>query len=230
MVVAAAEPRARVELVVGPLAPRLVERSARRVVVAVAASQMLLLDGDAAVIEVEVGPGCTLEIEDVGGTVAYPGRSGWRLDARVGAGARLVWNGLPFVVTAGAHAERRSAIELGPGAALLLRETIVLGRHGEVGGAIRAFSAIADESGPVLVEQLEADATAPEPGVLGGHRVMDSVIAAGYGPGDTAGALVLDAGGAVARHLGAETHASGLDRIWERWRADLQVREPAADA
>lgn len=224
--IAAAEPRARVGLVVGPLAPRLVERSANSAVIAVAAAQMLMLDGDDVRIEVEVGPGCLLEIEDVGGTVAYPGDCTWRLVARVGAGGRLVWRGLPFVVAAGARVARSTVIRLGAGSAALVRETIVLGRHGEVGGRIRSDSSIDGEGGAVLVEHFEADATRPEVGVLGRHRVIDSVTAAGYRPHDLGGALVLEAEGALARRLDSETHASDLDAVWTRWRADLPPSSP----
>lgn len=219
--VAAAEPRARVELATGMLAPRVVERGPRSALIAVAAAQMLLLDGDELVIEVEVGAGCTLEVEDVGGTVAYPGVSSWRLTARVGEAGRLVWRGLPFVATAGASSRRSTEIVLGLGAAVLLRETIVLGRHGEKGGEILSDSRIEDESGPLLLERLEVDAATPEAGILGAHRVIDSIVAIGYHPPPSPGVLVLETPGGIARHLGDETHASGLDGVWETWRAAL---------
>ena len=89
--VTAGEPRAHVELAVGALAPRLISRDAARAHVAVAAAGMVLLGGDHVHIEIDVGPACTLEIEDVGGTVAYPGaRSSWILDVRIGAGGDAV--------------------------------------------------------------------------------------------------------------------------------------------
>ncbi|AYF99420.1 urease accessory protein [Protaetiibacter intestinalis] len=221
MGVHAAEGRSRVELAVGMLAPRVVARGPRSAHVAVAAAQMLLLDGDALTVEVEVGPGCTLEVEDVGGTVAYPGASSWRLVARVGAGGRLVWRGLPFVVAADARVQRETAVELDRGAALLVRETLVLGRHRETGGAIDAASVIRQDGRPVVVERLDVDAAAPEPGVLGAHRVLDSVIAVGFEPPPEPGALVLETPGAIARHLDAAAHRSPLDEVWERWRAEL---------
>jgi urease accessory protein len=166
----------------------------------------------------EVGAGCSLEVEDVGGTVAYPGISSWRLSARVGEGASLIWRGLPFVVASGAHTRRVTEIALGPGAAVLMRETLVLGRHGEKGGEIRSETWIADADGPVLTERLEADAATPQAGVLGAHRVLDSVVAVGYRPPPSAGDLVLETPGAVARHLGEDAHSSGLDEVWRSWR------------
>lgn len=224
--VAAAGPRARVDLAVGMLAPRVIERGPSSVLVAVAAAQMLLLDGDELVIEVDVGAGCTLEVEDVGGTVAYPGVSSWRLAARIGEAGRLIWRGLPFVVASGARARRVTEIALSPGAAVLMRETVVLGRHGEKGGEILSELRIEQTEAPVLLEFLEADAAKPEVGVLGTNRVIDSVIAAGYQPPAGAGDLVLETPGAIARNLGEDAHRSGLDEVWESWRAALAETDP----
>ena len=217
------ETRARVELVTGALAPRLVDRDATSARVALAAAQMLLLDGDRVLIEIEVGVGCTLELEDVGGTVAYPGTSSWHVRARIGEGGRLLWNSLPFVVTSEGHARRRTDLELGAGAVVLLRETLVLGRHGEIGGSIDSALTATDDRGPVLVERLEADAARPGPGVLGTHRVMDSVIAIGFRPPAAPGDLVLERPGAVARFLGPNAHSSTLDPVWAQWRSALLV-------
>lgn len=215
------EDRVRVGLVTGALAPRLIDRDASSARVAIAAAQMLLLDGDAVQIEIEVGTGCTLEIEDIGGTVAYPGTSSWQVRARIGAGGRLLWRGLPFVVTAEARARRRTELVLGSAAAVLLRDTLVLGRHGEIGGAIQSEVAADGEGGPFLVERLEADGAFPGPGVLGAYRVVDSVLAIGYRPPAAAGDLVLEQPGAVARFLGEHAHESGLDAVWSVWRAAL---------
>ncbi|MGK2852882.1 MAG: urease accessory protein UreD [Microbacteriaceae bacterium] len=223
------ETRVRVGLVIGALAPRLIDRDAASARVALAAAQMLLLDGDTVRIEIEVGAGCTLEIEDIGGTVAYPGTSSWAVRARIGAGGRLLWRGLPFVITAEARTRRRTELVLGPDAAVLLRETLVLGRHGEIGGAIESGVTAAGDDGPFLVERLEADGAFPGPGILGAHRVVDSVIAIGYRPPTGPGDLVLEQPGAVARFLGQHAHASGLDAVWSAWRTALQQEAAPLD-
>jgi urease accessory protein len=226
--VAAAEPRARVDLTVGMLAPRVVERGPTHVAVAISAAQMLLLDGDDLVMDVEVGAGCTLEVEDVGGTVAYPGVSSWHLVARVGDGGTLIWRGLPFVVAAGTRTRRTTEIVLGRDAAVLLRDTVVLGRHGERGGQVTSAVRIDRDGHPLLVEELEADAADSQVGVLGAHRVLDSVVAAGFRPPPVEGVLELEEPGAIARHLGAEAHGSGLDAVWVAWRA-ARGRERGTD-
>lgn len=224
----AAEPRARVDVSVGLLAPRVIGRGPRSALVAVSAAQMLLLDGDELVIEVDVGAGCTLEVEDVGGTVAYPGVSSWRLTARLGEAARLVWRGLPFVVASGAQSRRVTEISLAAGAAVLMRETVVLGRHGERGGEVSSQLRIEQENRPVLGEQLEADAAMPHVGVLGSNRVIDSVVAVGYHPPLGTGDLDLEMPGAIARYLGQDAHASGLDIVWDAWHAALAEADPRA--
>lgn len=224
--VTAGEPRAHVGLAVGALAPRLISRDALSAHVAVAAAGMVLLGGDRVHIEIDVGPGCTLQIEDVGGTVAYPGaRSSWVLDVRIGAGGTLLWHGLPFVVTDGADLERRSSITLDSGARAVIRETLVLGRHGERGGRLIAELAVLERGGPILVERLEADGEAPEPGVLGGNRVIDAVIAVGFRPPARPRDLEFDRPGAMARHLSDHTHGSPLDPVWDSWVANAKAVE-----
>ena len=215
------ETRARVGLVTGAIAPRLIERDTTSAKVALAAAQMLLLDGDAVRIEIEVGAGCTLELEDIGGTVAYPGTSSWEVVARIGARGRLLWKGLPFVVAAEARAHRHTHLLLGADAAVLLRETLVLGRHDEIGGAIDSSLTVFDSDGPVLVERLDADGALPGPGVLGTNRVIDAVIAVGFRPPTRPGDLELEQPGAVARVIGLHTHASGLGPVWAGWRSAL---------
>ena len=228
--VSAAEPRARVDLAVGMLAPRVVQRGPGDVVVALSAAQMLLLDGDELLIEVEVGPGCTLQVDDVGGTVAYPGVSSWRLRAHVGERGALLWRGLPFVVASGARTRRATEVTLEAGATLLMRETVVLGRHGEVGGRVLSHLRIDQDGSPVLIEQLDGDAAEPRVGVLGTSRLIDAVVAAGYRPPSDSATLVFEAPGAMARHLGAEAHRSGLDDVWESWHASLTAQQETTKA
>jgi urease accessory protein len=223
--VIAGDPRAHVELAVGALAPRLISRDRTHAQIAVAAAGMVLLGGDHVHMEIDVGPGCTVEIEDVGGTVAYRGaRSSWILDVAVGAGGTLLWHGLPFVVTDGADVERRTRITLDSDARAVIRETLVLGRHGERGGRLASALAVSDRGGPLLVERLEAAGSTPEPGVLGSSRVIDAVIAVGFRPPARAGDLEFDRPGSMARHLSDHTHGSSLDRVWDAWVSHAQER------
>jgi urease accessory protein len=221
------DPRARVDLAVGALAPRLVSRDASRAHIALAAAGMILLGGDEVHVDVTVGAGCLLELEDVGGTIAYRSdgrRSSWTMAVRIDAGGALLWRGLPFVVTDGAEVERRTTLDLAAGATAVVRETLVLGRHGENGGRLSSSFTAVVADGPLLVEQLDLDGRASEPGVLGAHRVLDTVIALGFEPVTLPGDLVLEHPGAIARHFGAETHTSRLDRVWDDWAGRARQR------
>ena len=134
----------------------------------------------------------------------------------------LQWHGLPFVVTDGADVERRTSLTLGSGARAVMRETLVLGRHGEQGGRLVSALTVVDADGPILLERLEADGTAPEPGVLGRNRVIDAVIAVGFRPPTRPMDLEFARPGAMARHLSDHTHGSPLDPVWDAWVAHAE--------
>lgn len=218
----------RLRLVPGLLQPRLVSRTRAGARVALVAAGATLLGGDEVAVEVHVGAGCALEIEDVGGTVAYESTgapSRFDVTIRLEEGARLVWRAHPFVVTDGADVRRRTTVTLGPRADLLLREVLVLGRTGERGGRLVSTLEARDEDGePLLLEHLDLDGASPRSGVLGGHRVLDTAVLLGRRPptatgGEPAGPrmLHLEAPGALGRSLGASTHLTGVEELMEAW-------------
>lgn len=216
--------RASVVLGAGVVVPRLVERGPATARIALVAGGALLLGGDEVHIRITVGDGCRLDLEEVGGTVAYRADgppSVWSVQATVGVGGSLTWAGLPFVVSNGAAVVRSTDLRLGLGATALLRETLVLGRSGERGGRIDSSLSAHDDEGPILDERLVVDGAMPMVGVLGTHRVLDTVTVLGLRPpavGQPGSVLDLDQPGAVTRYLGSATHASPLDHAWASWR------------
>ena len=228
---------ARIDLITGMLAPRLISRTRRTARVGITAAQMLLLEGDDVELDIEVDAGCSLQVQDTGGTVAYPPRerpadqpgdvepSRWSTSIRLGEGAALSWNGLPLVVSQGAVTLRRTTAHLSEGARLLMRETVVLGRHGETGGRVTSALSVSDAHGPVLLEETSLDGLAPRPGVLGRRRVLDSVGCAGFSPETAAGDLVFDRPGAMARTIGDDAHRTALDERMRQWEAEMQLRD-----
>lgn len=226
----------RLRLVPGLLHPRVLERSGRCAKVALVAAGALLLGGDRVVVDVTVGDGCHLNLEDIGGTVAYSSRavrSHFDVRIRLGRDATLIWAALPFVVAAEAHVLRSTTIELGAGAHLALRETLVLGRSGETGGRIQNRTEARDHAGgALLLERLDLDGADPAPGILGPHRVMDSVIVLGRRPppgstGATSGSpavtvLALEEPGAIARQLASAAHLCDLEDVWCSWIAPMR--------
>jgi len=223
----------------GLLAARTVARSAGHAEVALVATGAVLLGGDHVTVQVRVADGCALTLTDIGGTVAYDGEGvpcRWDVEVRLGAGARLDWEGLPFVVATGADVTRSTDAVLGAGASLRLRETVVLGRDGERGGRVVLRSRAHDDDGPLLVEEVVAAGDRPVPGVLGGMRVVDTVTdlrgaadddPSAHGPdtapdgdapdadargADGAVSLHLERGGTLTRWLGPAAHLSPLHR------------------
>jgi urease accessory protein len=219
--------RARVTLTPGPIAARVqrVDQAGARV--ALVATTALLLGGDRVELDVRVGPGGWLDIVETAGTVAYEAPaapSGWVIRAQVGAGARLTWSGEPFVVADGADVHRVTDIDLAAGAAACLRETLVFGRVGEAGGALRSWTRVRHDGAELLVEDLDLrDAAARSaPGRLGTARVIDSVLLLGAAapPLPAIPAQVrydLAGPGTIARVLAGDTDRSGLDPVWRAW-------------
>lgn len=157
----------------------------------------LLLAGDAIRIEVYVGPGTRLDLVEPGGTVAYDmrgGRASWDVVIDLAENAELFWHGEPFVCAAGSDVARTTTLTLGTGAVCALRETLVLGRHGEPGGRLRQR---------LISPMLQEDMALGHPMLLGGRRVMSSITMLGRRLSD---GMQLEGDGTLLRALGDETH------------------------
>ena len=205
----------------GLIRAQTIRNHARSCRIGLLATTALLLGGDEVVIEVEVGSGANLDLFDVAGTVAYHGRgepAAWHTTVRVADGGRLRWAGEPFVVAEGADVLRTLELDLDASATLRLRETLVLGRSGEVGGRLRTRTGIRIDGEPVLLEdqRLDPSGLRSYPGMLGDHRVIDSLLAVGGSlsaapVGAVRFGLVGDRG-SVTRYLGSELAESPLHR------------------
>ncbi|MBM0123388.1 urease accessory protein UreD [Pimelobacter simplex] len=178
----------------------------------------LLLAGDRVEIDIAVDAGVRLDVVEPGGTVAFDmrgGRARWDVRITLGRGAVLTWAGEPFVVSAGAAVQRSTRARIRDGAVVALREALVLGRHGEESGRVQQSTEVLSESGPVLVEDLTIDALTA-PALLGGHRVMSSVVLVGTSPPDDPPEhrYDLDAGAVLWRRLGVQAHEADLSAAW----------------
>nr|WP_245549888.1 urease accessory protein UreD [Gordonia effusa] len=232
MAIRAGAQAASVEMAAGLLVPRLISRTAAEASVALVAGGALLLGGDRVEIEIVVGPGCRLDLTDIGGTVAYDAQgvpSSWTVRIRVGVGGLLCWHGLPLVVATGANVIRTMRMDLADGARALLRETTVLGRDGERGGRLSLRTDVFRDDVPVIVESVERDPRRAEPGILGSQRVLDTVLAVGFRPPVSDVDLLLEQPGALARYLGMQAHLSELDHVWECWRDAASASEESVE-
>lgn len=218
--------RHRASLRSGLLRPQLVHSRPDRCRIALVATTALLLGGDSAELCVEVGPGATVELFDVAGTVAFDGRGRpafWRVKVTLAEGASLRLSGEPFVVADGAAVTRSFELDLAGTATALMRETVVLGRSGERGGYLRNQTSIRVDGGLVCVEDQDFDPeTRTLPGLLADLRVLDTITCLGRGtPGAQPGLgttrfLLFGDAGTVTRYLGQDVASSPLHREWVR--------------
>jgi urease accessory protein len=142
------------------------------------------LGGDELGLDVRVAAGAEVEVRSAAATVAQPGPNGdaayWSVDATVGGALR--WWPEPTVVCAAADYRARLRVDLAEGARLVLREQVVLGRVGEVGGRYRGRLTVRVGGVPLLdTETLldGADAALSGPTGSAGFRVFASVLVAG---------------------------------------------------
>lgn len=193
--------------------------------IALVAEGALLLADDVIEIDVSVGPDATLDLIEPSGTVAYDmhgGSARWCVRVHLAERARLRWHGKPFVISQGADVSREVHVDLDAGATALVRETLVLGRSGELGGSLAQRTRVSHEGHPLLVENLVLGAHRPRTGLLGPWRVVDTVSVLGRRAEDTPKAVVgdgahrfeLEGPGTLIRSLSGQAHARCLDPAW----------------
>lgn len=138
----------------------LLERGPDGARIALVPERALLIAGDDVAVEVEVDPGLRLEVTETGGTVAYDMRGGsarWAIAYRLGAGASLHHEALPWVSAQGSDVVRTTTLDLATEATASLAETLVLGRFGEAPGRLVAHTCVRRDRAEVLVEELHTD-------------------------------------------------------------------------
>ncbi|MFF8556341.1 urease accessory protein UreD [Streptomyces sp. NPDC015501] len=211
------------------LAPRPLLPGTDRLRIALVGTRAGLLAGDDLRLRITVGPDARLELVEPSGLVAYDHRGGassWRATVDIAAGGRLDWDGQPFVVADGARVERAMEVTLAPGARMLWRDTLVLGRSGERGGRLRATTRAVHEGRELLVEDLDlTDRELRElPGILGPNRVIGSVTALGVRPPGPSHPYRADLSGPGAQVRLVDTEAPAMEAelsaLYERWRTE----------
>ena len=121
------------------------------------------LNGDSVHIEIDVGPGCRLQVRTSAATLALPSPSAHggpallRVTADVGGDSFLDWRPEPVVLADGANLDSRMYFRLAGSARLLAQEVLVLGRHGETGGRCRAALALDIGGEQVVRQQLDTE-------------------------------------------------------------------------
>jgi urease accessory protein len=146
------------------------------------------LGGDHLWLQVTVRAGASLRLRTVAASVALPGmddaESVLTVTATVEPDGVLEYLPEPAVVASGARHATDIRVTLADGARLVLRDELILGRHGERGGAYRG-SLRADYAGrPLLRQSLEVSGTdevSRGPAILSGHRACGTLLRVGPG-------------------------------------------------
>jgi urease accessory protein len=184
------------------------------------------LRGDELRLDLEVGPGARLDIRSVAASLALPGRPGappsrLEVHATVAAGAMLRWMPEPLIAAAGCHHLARTDVRVAAGGALVWRDDLVCGRHGEPAGDVRTDSTIRYADATLYRHELAVGPSAPGwsgaavlgssgAAPLGGGRALGSVIFAGTNLppagllGGDAAIMRLAGPGMVATAVGAD--------------------------
>lgn len=141
------------------------------------------LGGDVLELQIEVREGATLRLRTAAAAVALPGHDGREsvlsVTLTVAAGARLDYLPEPTVAAAGARHRTDIRADLAAGAALVLRDEVVLGRYGERGGSCRTRLRVDLAGAPLLRHDLDVSGTdevSLGPAVLAGCRTAGSLL------------------------------------------------------
>lgn len=187
-----------------------------------------LLAGDRVEIDIRCGPGARLRLVDVAALVAHDGRGGdaAELDVRldVGAHARLEWEAQPLILAAGSVVRRATQVTLRRGGAALLRDTLVLGRAGQLAGHLTTSTDVRLGGRPLHAEWLDTGDVGllRSPVVLGGAKVLDALALYGARAEDPVAFQLHGLGSirqALAPSLARATRMMGAAP--EMWRAAL---------
>lgn len=144
------------------------------------------LGGDDLQLRLGLAPRTRLAVHSAAATVVQPGTdhapTAWSLLADVGDHAGLVYHPEPTIVCDHAILHSRTHVNLAIGAWVVLREEVVLGRHGERGGHYRGDLRVDIQCEPLVAHTTVLDGTDRDlrgPGGSGGARVLGSLLVAG---------------------------------------------------
>lgn len=151
--------------------------------VCIAAGAAGPVGGDHLQLIADVGAGSTLFLSDISATLLLPGPHGEqsRIDTRiqVGVGATLIWLPEPIIAAAGCNHLNTVHIDLEPGSRLLMREELLLGRHGELPGTIRQHVRVSLDGQPLYHQHLDLGPDIPgwdSPAIAHSHRALGSIL------------------------------------------------------
>ncbi len=152
--------------------------------VALAAGTAGPLGGDDYRLDVHVGAGSTLVLTEVSALLVLPGPSGEQsrmtIAVTVESDATLVWWPEPIIAANRCNHRHEVCVALAPTARMIMREELLLGRHGETPGDFTSRLRITRDGSALYDQQLSVGPSADAwsgPAVIGDNRAVGSVIA-----------------------------------------------------
>lgn len=228
----------------GPLALRRTRGSGATAHVSLVGAMSGPHGGDHFTVRADVGTGARLRVGSAAATLALPGQHGGRArqDVRitVAAGGELHWLPEPLISVRGSELAVHTRVDLEPGARLVLREELVLGRAGEDPGRLTSRLTVRVDGRPVLDQELDCGPGAPGgwdgPAVLGGHRAAGQIVVVDaeftekpIAPGVPAdGLAVLPLSGPAVLVSAVAPDALRLRRLLDRAPASFTPASPAS--
>ncbi|MFD3487207.1 urease accessory protein UreD [Streptomyces sp. NPDC058665] len=147
------------------------------------------LGGDRLALEAVVRDGAALTVDAAAAMIALPGHrtgdgsadhAGYGIRLTVGEGAVLHWLPEQLISVTGSDLRTHTRVELAPTARLVLREELILGRHGEAPGTVTTRLTVHRAGRPLLDQHLALGPGAPGGwdggAVIGGHRAVGQLL------------------------------------------------------
>lgn len=147
------------------------------------------IGGDELTLDVTVAAGACLRLRSVAASVTLPGPGGspssTSIVLDVGTGASLDWQPEPLVLASGSDHRARTLIRASEGAAVIWREEVVLGRHGEGPGSLLQHVRVEVGAVPALCTEAGLGPRRPGwdgPCGVGRARCLGSLLVLGHDP------------------------------------------------
>lgn len=148
------------------------------------------LGGDRLSLEVRVGPGAVLVLNEISATLALPGTGGHASEAvfsvRVDDGATLIWMPEPVIAARGCDHRQSITVALAGTARFYLREELIVGRHREAPGNIAQRVRVTRDGVPVYDQDLRSGPRHPgwdSPSVSAGAKAVGTMVVVDPGSG-----------------------------------------------
>lgn len=180
--------RSQAPLVLRPTRPKgmepAVEHAAGAARVALASGAAGPLGGDELALDIHVGAGSTLVLNEISATLLLPGarggRSHMRITIQVDDDAMMVWMAEPVIAASNCNHVHDIRVELASSARFLMRDELLLGRHRESPGDFTQNLRISRAGRALFHQQLRLGPSVrgwASPAVAGAHKCIGTVLA-----------------------------------------------------